>query len=299
MPNYRHLRRLDKLKALFEKVGIRPHSKMGQNFLLDKNQVMYIARVGALEPRDLVLEVGPGTAFLTQELAPSGATVLCVELDHKLLEIAREETKHFPNVIIMQGDILERKNEINYEVVEKIRELLELRGPGTVLKSVSNLPYSAGTPFMANMFSSPLPWSRAVFLLQHEVAQRVTASPGTAAYGTLSITAALGGKATIERKVPPQVFWPRPRVTSAVLAIDFNSVEERMKLPWKELRQVTSAIFRARRKNLRNAFKGIVEKEETDVITARMNLDPEIRGEMLTPEQILAITREVGARFIR
>lgn len=288
MGNPRHLRRKEKLMRLFDKHGLRPHTRRGQNFLLDKNQVLFIARCGEVQAGDIVLEVGPGTGFLTSELLPTGATVLAVELDHGLAQLVRGEFADAPNLILMEGDILAGKNEINPDVLARLQAILEAR-PGATLKAVSNLPYSAGTPFTANLFHTALPWSRAVFLLQLEVAERLVAAPGTPAYGALSIVAQLGGRVRIERKVPPQVFWPRPKVASAIVGIDFYPVEQRLSIPWKPMRRVTVAVFNSRRKNLRNALKGLFGKEDVDARIAEAGLDPEIRGEQLPAEGFLAL----------
>lgn len=293
----RHQRRKEKLLALFASHGIQATTKMGQNFLLDRNQVRFIARQGEVGPEDVVLEVGPGTGFLSQELAPTGATILACEFDHKLAAVARDVMKEYPNFILIEGDILAGKNRINPEVLERLEALVAARGPGTRLKSVSNLPYSAGTPFAANLFSSPLPWTRAAFMLQLEVAERLVAKPGTSAYGNLSIIAALGGKAKIARKVPPQVFWPRPRVASAVVTIDFRPPAERLQYPWRALRRVTTAIFGARRKRLRNALKGVIPKASVDEALERLELDPEGRGEAMAPDRFVALATLVAEEF--
>ena len=210
-----------KLRARLNRAGIRPSTRRGQNFLLDSNMLYFIAQTGGLGPGDVVLEVGPGSGFLTRRLPLSGALVLGVELDHGLLPVAQEETAGLPNVFYMQGDILAGKNHINPAVVERLRELLALKAKGLaatpegsepVLKSVSNLPYSAGTPFVMNALSSPLPWAVGVFLLQQEVAERIVAPPGGKNYGALSIAAGLGATTPTARCVGPRPFWPRPNV---------------------------------------------------------------------------------------
>lgn len=297
MPNYRHLRRLEKLRNTFEKRGIRPLTKRGQNFLLDKNQVNYIARLGDLRPEDVVLEVGPGTGFLTGAILEAGARLLAVELDKKLAAMTRDEHGNHPGFEMIEADILAGKNEINPTVLERLREKLAepAASAAPVLKTVSNLPYSAGTPFVANLFSSELPWERAIFLIQYEVAERMIATPGRKEYGALSIVSALGGKVKLERKVPPQVFWPRPRVESAVVSIRFNSVEERLAIPWKSIRRLTVSIFSSRRKRLRNSLKGTVDKQHLDSVLASCGLEPESRGETLLPAQFMQLAQAIDA----
>lgn len=285
MGDYRHEKRKEKLMALFERNGLHPQIHRGQNFLLDKNQVNFIARTGEAEAGDLILEVGPGTGFLSQELASTGATVFAVEIDRGMAQLARNCMKDFPNFFLMEADILAAKSLINPDVIKRLEEMLASR-PGN-LKCIANLPYSAGTPFAANVFESPLPWHSAAYLLQYEVGQRLVALPGSSAYGSLSIKAALGGKVKIARKVPPQVFWPRPKVDSAVIKIVFNSVEERMRIPWLELRQLCIAIFNSRRKNISNALKGFLPKEEVLSFLEAAEVNPDLRGQNVPPDAFL------------
>jgi len=294
MAKGRALRRKEALMARFAEAGFHPHARRGQNFLLDRNQAGYIARQGVLRPEDVVLEVGCGTGFLTTELAASGCTLLAVEIDPRLLEVAREATADAPNVAYLEADILAGKQTIEPRVVETLGDLLRRRGPGGALKTVANLPYSAGTPFVANLFSSPLPWARGVFLLQYEVARRLAAPPGDAEYGNLSVIAALAGTVTLARKVPPAVFWPRPRVESAVVVVDYAPVEQRLALPWTDLRAVSRALFCSRRKRLRNSLKGLFPRDrggKLDALLARLGHDPDLRGERLSPAQILELAR--------
>lgn len=278
-------KRLARLRTLFEERGIRPRPRRGQNFLLDRNQVSFIARAGDPSSEDVVLEVGPGTGFLTTELAASGCRLLAVEIDAALAAIVREETAAYPGVEVMETDVLANKNRIAPAVTERLAAILDAApAPGRLL-CISNLPYSAGTPFVANLASSPLPWAEGIFLLQYEVAARMLAAPGTKDYGGLAITTALAGAAEILRKVPPQVFWPRPRVASAVVHVTYRPPEERSAYPWRPLRRVTSAVFGARRKTLRNALKGVLPKEAggAERLLAEAGLDPDGRGEALAP----------------
>ncbi len=295
-----------KLRARLDRAGIRPSTRRGQNFLLDPNQLRFIAETGGLSPQDVVLEVGPGSGFLTRRLALSGAIILGVELDHGLLPVAKEETEGLPNVFYLEGDILAGKNRLNPAVTEKLEELLALKAKALadadgadaaspVLKSVSNLPYSAGTPFVMNALASPLPWALGVFLLQQEVAERIVAPPGGKNYGSLSIAASLAASTTIERAVAPACFWPRPNVDSAVVKMIFKSASERAALPWTRLRAVTNAVFGSRRKILKNALKGLFRDREEHAgvgeMLIGMGLDPESRGERLSPEDFLALAR--------
>ncbi len=281
------------------RAGIKPSQRRGQNFLLDNNQLRFIAETAFLGPDDVTLEVGPGSGFLTRYIAKSGSIVMAVELDRGLLPLAQEETRNLPNVFFMQGDILAGKNAINPDVLQKLDEMMALKrtmlaeeaaksgepAREPALKSVSNLPYSAGTPFVMNLLSSALPWKTGVFLLQKEVAERIGAEPGSKAYGALSIGAGLASVTTIERIVPPRCFWPRPNVESAVIKMDFLPMEERLALPWKGIKRIATAAFGSRRKPLRNALTGVYADSSPDEILARCQIDPGCRGETMTPAQ--------------
>ena len=295
-----------KLRARLDKAGIRPSTRRGQNFLLDSNHLVFISEAGKLNHRDVVLEVGPGSGFLTRRLAMSGALVLGVELDHGLLPVAQEETAGLPNVFYLRADILGGKNKINPEVVEKIEELIALKAkalaeandkkPTPILKSVSNLPYSAGTPFIMNALSSPLPWHTGIFLIQKEVAERIIAPPGGKNYGALSISAALGATTTIERDVPPRCFWPKPNVESSVIKMAFKPAAERLALPWVNIRAVTNAVFGSRRKILKNALKGLFPDGDATAVLEESGIDPEDRGERMSPQQFLLIAEKLLER---
>ncbi len=292
----------EKLRARLDQAGIRPSTRRGQNFLLDGNQLQFIADCARLGPGDVVLEVGPGSGLLTRRLARGGGLVLGVELDHGLLPVAQEETAGFPNVFYLRADILDGKNRINPEVLARLEELLALkekeRAAGQAadgsLKCVSNLPYSAGTPFVMNLLSSHLPWSVGVFLLQLEVGERLIAPPGGKDYGALSIMAGLAARTTIERVVTPRAFWPRPKVDSAVVRMEFLPLAERGALPWPELRAVANAVFGSRRKILKNALKGLAGDRDAGELLRGIGLDPECRGETLSPEDFLRLAREVS-----
>ncbi|MCL2000646.1 MAG: 16S rRNA methyltransferase, partial [Planctomycetes bacterium] len=170
------------------------------------------------------------------------------------------------------------------------------KSPSGSLKCVSNLPYSAGTPFVLNLLSSPLPWSLGVFLLQLEVGERLIAAPGSREYGDLSIAARLAAQTTIERVVSPRAFWPRPKVDSAVVRMEFLPVAERTALPWRALRAVTRAVFGSRRKILRNAFKDLAQPQDPTALLRQAGLDPEGRGENLRPDEFLGLARLVSSR---
>src|SRR5262245_24414608 len=120
------------LRDLFEARGLRPKSKLGQCFLIDLNLLDLIVRTAELSPQDVVLEVGSGSGSLTAKLAEQAGAVLGVELDSGFLELARESAAAFPDVLLLNADILERKNAINPEVISALVKMLQVR-PGARL----------------------------------------------------------------------------------------------------------------------------------------------------------------------
>jgi len=284
------------LRARLEAAGLRPNIRLGQNFLMDANLARCIVRESGLAPGDVALEVGPGTGFLTRRLAETGARILAVELDRGLAAFAVSEMAAYPNVTVLQADILDGRGSVNPEVPPLLESMLAEARRGAAarppaLLCVSNLPYSAGTPFVMELLSSPLPWSRGVFLLQREVARRMAAAPDQTEYGALSIGCALAGPTEAVRRISPGVFWPRPRVDSALAIARYRPAAERTALPWAALRKVTRAVFGARRKKLRNALHASFPDIPAESWLARTGLDPETRGETLTPGQFLSLAR--------
>lgn len=280
------------LQRLLQAHGLRPQSKWGQNFLIDLNLLNFIARAAGAGPGDLVLEVGPGTARLSRELARAGAEVLAVELDRGLAAVARAEMAGFPNFSLIEGDVLAGKSALNPEALAALAE--KARDGAKTLKCVSNLPYSAGTPVIANLLSSPLPWARAVFLLQYEVGQRLLAAPGGDDYGILAVKTAFAGRAEILRRVPPDVFWPVPGVDSAVVRIDFFPAGQRAAVPWAQLDQTLRAAFGARRKTLAKALRGVIAPGALETALARHGLRPDARAEDAPPEAFLDLARALN-----
>ncbi len=289
------MKRIEYLKKRFNEFGIAPRRQLGQNFLLDRNQVIKVCQDAEIMPTDTILEVGPGSGLLSTVLAQTGATLLCVEFDQKLFKLVIEELAEFKNSEVIQGDILKNKNNINEEVLALIKMKYQGREEGN-LKCVSNLPYSIATPFIANLCADSLPWKTAVFMIQYEVAERLAATHGSKDYGNISIVAQLAcSKVSIVRAVPPQVFWPRPKVKSAIIKMDFLPAEERIKIPWKSLRMVTMAIFTGRRKNLRNSIRTLFGKKEgkrSDEFIKTYGVDIDKRGEQFTPDELLKLARD-------
>ncbi len=205
----------------FAEAGIRPKTKLGQNFLIDLNLQRLLLDRAALGPDDVVLEVGTGTGSLTAQMARQAAAVVSVEVDRELYRLASEELAGLANVRLLHLDALKNKNRLNPEVIAAVDQELA-RAPGRRLKLVANLPYQVATPVLSNWLAMERPPSTMTVTIQKELAERIAARPGSKDYGSLSIWVQSQCRVEIVRVMPPEVFWPRPKVSSAIVQITLD-----------------------------------------------------------------------------
>lgn len=282
---------LSYLRDLFEAHGIRPKKKLGQSFLIDLNLLDVLLQSAELGREDLVLEVGSGTGSLTARLAEAAGAVLSVELDPSFVELARAAVAGRENVEVVRADILKNKNEINPVVLDA---LARLRGrAGGSLKLVANLPYAVASPLIANFLLTDLPFARMVVTVQWEIAERLSSRPGTKAYGALAILVQSLADVTLLRRLPPEVFWPRPKVASAFVSIVPRPEKRRHVGEARRFRSFLRDLYSHRRKNLRGALIGLPsgrrDKEEVDRKLAELGLEGTCRAEELDIEQHLRL----------
>lgn len=283
----------NRLKA----AGLRPVNRFGQNFLVDLNLIELIARSADIGPRDVVLEVGTGTGSLTAKMAKRAARVVTVEIDENLAELARQEFATLPNVTLLQTDALKNKNTLHPEVVRVVQEKLAEVGPEARLKLVANLPYNVATPIISNMLQfDPVP-ERIVVTIQRELADRIIAEPSTKDYSALSIWVQTLATAKIVRVLPPSVFWPRPKVHSAILQID-PSDELRGRVTDLEFyHRTVRALYFHRRKFLRSvvvsAMKEHLDKAAVDQILDDLGMSPTARAEELSVDQTIELVERL------
>ena len=284
------------LRQRFQEAGIQPETRHGQNFLIDLNLLDLLLETAALGPSDVVLEVGTGLASLTTRLAELAAAVVTVEIDPRLFQLASEELSDATNVVMLQQDALKNKNQIHPAVLEAVRAKIA-EAPGRQLKLVANLPYNVATPILSNLLSvDPLPISMTA-TIQKELADRICAAPGTKDYSALSIWMQAQCDIAIVRTMPPQVFWPRPKVTSAILHI-VPRAEMRAKIAdLAFFHQFVRSLFLHRRKVLRGVlasqFKDQLDKVEVDGLLAALGLPPDVRAEQLDVSTLIALAEAV------
>jgi len=203
------------VRALLAAHGVGPLRRRGQHFLIDPNLVDAIVRSAEIDAGDCLLEIGTGTGILTDALADRAGRVVTCDIDARLQEITRTLRPWPPSVVFLTADILAGKHALNPEVIGRWRAEA---GPDLRCRVVANLPYSVATPLLANLLWQGIEMHDAIVLIQKEVAERFVASPGTAAYGPISIAVQLLAEARVLRHVGPQVFWPAPKVSSVLAA---------------------------------------------------------------------------------
>lgn len=231
---------------LLRRHEVRPRRSLGQHFVIDPNTVMRIVRLAGVTPGERIVEIGAGCGALTVALADAGAAVLAVEIDGRLVG-ALAEVCADRSVEVLQADATD---------MDSWAPRLE---GGDDWKLVANLPYNVATPLLLEVLDT-LPQVRAMLVMvQDEVAERLAAAPGHPAYGLPSLKLACRARAEIRGRVPPTVFWPRPRVSSALLAID--RLPEPAANNIDDLYRLARRAFGQRRKMLRSSLRGVVAPE--------------------------------------
>ena len=261
------------MRALLGAHGIHPRKLRGQNFLVDGNLIDAIVREAAPGPDDCVLEVGTGTAILTDALVAKAGRVVSCDIDGRLQTIAVGLREWPDSVAFLEGDILAGKRALNPAVIERWTSFAE----GRVLRVVSNLPYSIATPFVANLLWSGLPVRDAVLLVQREAAERFLAVPRTGGYGPVSVAVRLLSQGALLRSIGPQVFWPPPKVQSALIRITPTDPPRAARLREAGLPELLHKAFLWRRKTLRKRFT-VAQLEAAGI-------DPSARPEEVEPQQ--------------
>jgi 16S rRNA (adenine1518-N6/adenine1519-N6)-dimethyltransferase len=286
------------LRKRFEETGIRLKTKLGQNFLVDLNLLRLLFESAAVTRDDVVLEVGTGTGSLTALLAQQAAAVVTVEIDPQMFQLAGEELHRFDNVVMLQVDALRTKNRLNPAVLEAVHAHVAA-APGRRFKLVANLPYNIATPILSNLLGEPSPPQTMTVTIQKELAERITARPGSKDYGALSIWIQSQCRVEIVRILPPEAFWPRPKVSSAFLQITLDE-SLRQRISDRPLfHEFVRAMFCHRRKFLRSELlsvvKGRLGKPEVDALLARLNLDGTARAESLEVDTMRVLGEAVRA----
>jgi 16S rRNA (adenine1518-N6/adenine1519-N6)-dimethyltransferase len=269
------------IQALLAEAQSAPRHRFGQNFMIDQNLVRVVAEAGQISAGDLVIEVGPGTGTLTEEILASEAQVLAVEIDHHLAGLLRQRFAGEERFRLIEGDVLAGKHELNGQVIEAIGHA---RSSGRPCKLVANLPYNVASPLIIELLIAGV--ELLAFTVQKEVAERLRADSGSGAFGALTVMARLLSRVEILRTLPAQAFWPAPRIESTLVRM---TREDRLGLDAAGFGQFVQRLFSARRKTLRKALSQA--DFDADGLLAAAKLDGKLRPEDLHPEQFLGLYR--------
>lgn len=286
------------LMKLFEQHGFHPRSDLGQNFLIDLNLVEFVVDQAELTRQDVVLEVGAGTGSMTTMMAPRAGAVVSVEVDTNMHLLASRMVESFENVTLLRTDALKNKNRMHPEVLAAVERELDV-DPRRRLKLVSNLPYSIATPVVSNLVATELPWSRMVVTIQYELGLRMRATPGTSHYGSLAVWLQAQCDVELLRKVGPTVFWPRPKVNSAIMLLTPHAERRELILDRPFFHDYVRRLFHQRRKLLRSVLVGMyrrqLSKATMDVVLTELSLNETARAEELPVETHVELANRLFA----
>ena len=272
------------LMELFSQHGFNPRGDLGQNFLIDVNLIEFVVRHADLGANDVALEVGSGTGGMTAFLSAAAGKVISVDIDKNMALLAAEAVKDCDNVTLVNQDILKNKNTLDPEICQLIREQVASL-PNGQLKLVANLPYSVATPVISNIVASDLPWQRMVCTIQWELAEKMAAEQGMSGYSALSVWIQSQASIRILRKLGPNVFWPRPKVDSAIISIWRDKDAASRITNRRFFLDFLRRSFSQRRKFIRSVLVGMyrkqLEKEEVDRVLAELGHATNDRAEQM------------------
>lgn len=236
---------LQQIRAMLEARGLSPRHALGQNFLIDQNLVAKLVDAAQVQPSETILEVGPGTGTLTDALLHRGCRVIACEMDTGLAQLLRDRllspaSPAASQLTLIEGDCLASGKRLNEHAAAALA--------GTPFKLVANLPYQAATPLMLSLLIDHPLCSLQAVTIQREVADRLLAPPGSKDYGLLGIVAQAMGEVSLVAKLPPECFWPRPKVHSAMVLI--RRREKPLTDQPANLARFCQTLFSKRRKQL-------------------------------------------------
>ena len=280
------------LSKSLERAGLHPKTKYGQNFLIDLNLLDILVQGADIGKSDVILEVGTGMGSLSKLMAPLAGAIVTVEIDRDLQAMAAKELRGANNITMLSCDALRNKNHMRDEVLVAVRERLASI-PGSHFKLVANLPYNIATPIISNLLTvDPFP-DRMVVTIQKELAQRIVAEPGCKDYSALTIWMQSLCDCEILRILPPSVFWPSPKVDSAIIRVTPNAVKRSRIVDLEYYHSRLRALFFHRRKFLRSqlftATQDDLSKPQIDSILDKLGLAPSLRAEQLSVDQIIEL----------
>ncbi len=270
---------MSKTKTRIRESNLRYRHGLGQNFIYDDALLEELVRLSGVGAEDDVLEIGPGSGSMTKHLCRAAHHVLSVELDERLIPLLQAFMAEYDNFSLIQGDVM----------TLNLKEATEpLRRPFCV---VANIPYYITTPLIQLLLTGGLPLKSLSLMVQKEVAEKLLAAPGQEGWGPLAIRAQWCAEVSLLREVPAECFTPAPKVDSAFVGLRIREQPPIAVRSEKEFFRVVNAAFALRRKTMANclcaAFR--MEREEALRVMEAAGLDPRVRGEQLTMDELARV----------
>jgi 16S rRNA (adenine1518-N6/adenine1519-N6)-dimethyltransferase len=269
---------LQQARCALSELGIRPHKQLGQHFLVDSAVVARMITAAQLGPADTVLEIGPGLGALSESLVDVSARLYLVELDRILADRLRDRFARDERVQVITADFLGLDIPATF--------------PEPTLHVVASLPYNVATPILFRLLEYRQKFPQATVMIQKEVAERLSANPGTKAYGVPSVLTQLYAIVTTVYTVHPQSFFPAPKVDSQIVHLVFQTAPRVAVRDEKIFRRVVKAAFAQRRKTLRNTLRA-AGYADLDTVCERTGIDLQRRGETLSLEEFAALANRL------
>lgn len=269
---------LQQVRFTLGELGIRPHKRLGQHFLIDATVVDRMIAAAQIRSDDVILEIGPGLGVLSDQLAELAVRLYLVELDRVLAQRLHDRFAWNKRVHVVAADFL------NLDLLGTFRE--------PTMHVIASLPYNVATPILFRLLEHRQRFSEATVMIQKEVAERLTAVPGTKAYGVPSVLTQL--YATVETicTVGPRSFFPAPRVESQIIRLMFQEAPRVAVHDEKIFRRVVKAAFAQRRKTLRNTLRA-AGYGDLDEVSARVGISLQRRGETLSIKEFAVLANEL------
>lgn len=273
-------------QAIMNQFGINTKKSLGQNFLTDINILKNIVAAGDVQKTDNVVEIGPGIGALTEQLARAAKQVMAFEIDDRLIPVLDHTMAPYDNVTIVHNDIL--KVDLEKEFAKQFEDVT------APLKLVANLPYYITTPILMQVLQSGIHFDNIVVMMQKEVADRLSAEPGTKDYGSLTLAVQYRMNAKLAFTVSRTAFVPNPNVDSAIISLTPREPLAIQPRDEKRLFELFKIGFVMRRKtlwnNLTTAFgKGEAMQAKLTAALAAIDLDPRTRAEKLSLERFVEL----------
>jgi len=282
------------IRSLADALDLRPTKTLGQNYVIDPNTIRRIVNTAKLDADEHVLEIGPGLGSLTLGLIDEAQAVTAIEIDPPVaaqlaatIEQWRPGTAH--RLAVLEADAMHMTGE---EIVAAAPESAD--GPPTAL--VANLPYNVAVPVMLHLLAELPSIKHGLVMVQHEVAERLTAAPGSKIYGVPSVKMAWYANAALAGTIGTKVFWPAPRITSGLVYFTARKPPETTATR-QQVFEVIDVAFAQRRKTMRAALStwagsGAIAEE----ILVAAEVDPKARGEVLDIADFARIAEQHQAR---